>query len=81
MIDLSEAEAALAGVRALVSADGGDIVVASTTDDAVHLTLLLETAECADCVMPRQFLETVALDMMQPNLSGLTTIVIDDPRE
>ena len=81
MIDVEEAEAALAGVRELVAADGGDIVVASTTADAVHLTLVLETAECAECVMPRQFLETVALDMMQPGLTGLTRVVIDDPRE
>jgi hypothetical protein len=81
MIDSTEAEAALAGVRALVAADGGDILVASTTADSVSLTLVLETAECAECVMPRQFLETVALDMMQPTLPALRAVVIDDPRE
>ena len=81
MIDSTEAEAALAGVRALVAADGGDILVASTTAESVSLTLVLETAECAECVMPRQFLETVALDMMQPTLPALRAVVIDDPRE
>lgn len=81
MIDTERATAALAGVRELVAADGGDIVVASTTADTVRLTLVLETAACAECVMPRAFLETVALDMMQPGLPGLTSVVIDDPRE
>lgn len=81
MIDPTKAEEALAPVRELVSADGGDIVVASTSDDAVRLSLVLDTAECAECVMPRPFLETVALDMMSPALPGLTAVVIDDPRE
>ncbi|MEZ5244181.1 MAG: hypothetical protein R2707_03725 [Acidimicrobiales bacterium] len=81
MIDHARAEAALAGVRELVAADGGDIVVASTSDDAVRLTLVLETASCAECVMPRRFLETVALDMMRAELPGLAAVVIDDPRE
>lgn len=81
MIDHARAEAALAGVRELVAADGGDIVVASTSDDAVRLTLVLETAACAECVMPRAFLETVALDMMRPALPGLRAVVVDDPRE
>lgn len=81
MIDHARAETALAGVRELVAADGGDIVVASTSDDAVRLTLVLETAACAECVMPRSFLETVALDMMRPVLPELRAVVVDDPRE
>jgi len=81
MIDMNEAEVALSGVRDLVGADGGEILVASTGEDSVRLTLVLETAECAECVMPRQFLETVALDMMRPSIPGLASVVIDDPRE
>lgn len=81
MIQPADAETAVEGVRALVAADGGDVLVAETGDDFVRLTLVLETAECAECVMPRQFLETVALDMMKPTLSALTRVDIDDPRE
>ena len=81
MIDLEQAEAALAGVKELVAADGGDIVVASTSEHAVRLTLVLESATCAECVMPRRFLETVAFDMMRSGLPALTEVVIDDPRE
>ena len=84
MIVRVEVEAALAGVRALVAAGGGDIVVESVGDDAVRLRLVLgtaECAECAECVMPRPFLDTVALDMMQPALPALAAVSIDDPRE
>jgi Fe-S cluster biogenesis protein NfuA len=81
MITMAEAESALAAVRELVAADGGDILVSATSDDSVALRLVLDTAECAECVMPRAFLETVALDMMQPSLPSLTRVEIDDPRE
>ena len=81
MIEAQEAEDAVQGVRALVAADGGDILVAETGEDSVRLTLVLETAECAECVMPRAFLETVALDMMKSTLSQLKRVDIDDPRE
>lgn len=81
MIDPAAAAAALAGVRELVAADGGDIVIASVNDDELHLTLVLETAECAECVMPRPFLETVALDMLGAQLPGLSKVIVDDPRE
>ncbi len=81
MISMAEAEAALAAVRELVAADGGDIAVSATGDDHVALRLVLDTAECAECVMPRAFLETVALDMMKADLPGLARVEIDDPRE
>jgi len=80
MIDPGDAEAALIAVRDLVAADGGDIIVSDTTDDTVRLTLVLETAECAECVMPRAFLETVALDMMAAHLPDLRHVEIHDPR-
>ena len=62
MIDHQRAVEALAGVRELVAADGGDIVVVATAEHSVRLALVLETAACAECVMPRSFLESVALD-------------------
>jgi|GEM_PF-429641 hypothetical protein len=81
MISTDTAAGALVGVRDLVAADGGDIVVTGTDEHTVTLTLILDTAECAECVMPRSFLETVALDIMQPALPGLQSVFILDPRE
>jgi hypothetical protein len=81
MIDREAAENALGAARSIVAADGGDLVLTGTTDRVVRLRLVLESAECADCVMPRAFLEKVVFDLMAARLSGLGAVEIDDPRE
>lgn len=80
MIDHTTADAALAPVRELIEADGGAVELTGTTADTVQIRLILDTAECAECVMPKPFLETVALDLLAPALPGLTAVEIDDPR-
>jgi len=82
MIDPTAATAALAPVRELLAPDGADIELAGIAGGTARLRLRLENAECADtCVLPRAMLETLALQMMQPLVPGLTGIAIDDPRE
>lgn len=81
MSDTSELEDALGSVRELIEADGGGLDVVSFDDGTATLQLVLADAECADCVMPKAFLETVALDMVKPGLPSLQAIVINDPRE
>lgn len=80
-LDRNEVLAALEDVRTLVAADGGDIELASIGAGSVALRLILDTVECRECVMPRSFLEQVALDTMRSNLPGLDAVMIDDPRE
>ena len=80
MIDIDAAAAALAPVRDLIEADGGRVELVGTTADSVQIRLVLDTAECAECVMPKPFLETVALDLLAPALPGLAAVEIDDPR-
>jgi Fe-S cluster biogenesis protein NfuA len=72
---------AVADVRALVAADGGDVVLDEVEGGTVRLRLVLETAECAECVMPRPFLERVALDVMRKVAPGITAVAIADPRD
>ena len=48
---------------------------------AVRLRLELEDASCADCVMPRAYLEQVALTVLRRSLPELLAVTIDDPRE
>ncbi|MEM7141838.1 MAG: NifU family protein [Actinomycetota bacterium] len=81
MIDVDDAEAALSPVRELIEADGGKVELVGTGADSIHIRLVLDTAECAECVMPKAFLQTVALDMLAGELPGLTAVEIDDPRE
>ncbi len=70
----------MADVRALVAADGGDLVLEGVDGDTVTLTLVLDSAECRECVMPGAFLEQVALDMMAAAVPDLRAVVIHDPR-
>ena len=47
----------------------------------VSLRLVLEGASCEECVMPRDFLEQIALDILRRSTSGVSSVSIDDPRE
>ncbi len=74
-------EEAVGELRALVALDGGDVELVSATGDTVALRLVLEGAECRECVMPKEFLEQIALEMVTARLNGVSTVTIDDPRE
>ena len=73
--------AALDEVRGLVSADGGDVALDGIDGATVRLRLVLETAHCVECVMPRPFLEQVSLGVFQRNGVPAESVSIDDPRD
>lgn len=81
MIDAPALAAGLAPVREVLQSDGGDIEVVGVDGGTARLRLLLETAGCAECVLPGPMLEAIAFQMMQPLVPGLSAVVIDDPRE
>lgn len=82
MIDPEIVAASLAPVRDLLRPDGADIEFVDVDEDVALLRLMLESAQCTDvCVMPRKLLETLALQMMQPQVPGLAAVSIKDPRE
>lgn len=80
-VEPGSVDRALEGLRALVRADGGDLALAAVDGDKVVLTLILEDAECAECVMPRSFLEQLALDRLRADVPGVGAVIITDPRE
>jgi hypothetical protein len=65
----------LTPVRELLQLDGGDIELVEMDGDTAHLRLLIEGAECAECVLPRPMLEDVAAKLLG------VPVRIDDPRE
>lgn len=71
----------LSPVRDILRADGGDVELVSHDGATAHLRLIVTGARCAECVLPRPMLETVALKLLQPDTPGLTAVAIDDPRE
>jgi Fe-S cluster biogenesis protein NfuA len=81
MIAAGAVTAGLAPVREVLQSDGGDIELVGVDGATARLRLILETAGCAECVLPRPLLETIALQMMQPLVPGLRAVTIDDPRE
>ena len=80
-MDRAEVTAGLEPVREVLQSDGGDIELVDLADGTAHLRLILESAGCAECVLPRPMLEAIALQMMQPLVPGLSAVAIDDPRE
>ncbi len=81
MSDDAGIAAGLDEVRGLVNPDGGDVVLEGVDGTTVRLRLVLETAHCVECVMPRPFLEHVALDVFRRNGATAEVVTIDDPRE
>lgn|GEM_PF-209721 len=68
-------------IRALLQADGGDVVTESITDGVVRLRLELRDASCAECVLPRATLEAMSLKILTQHDASISAVHIDDPRE
>lgn len=81
MIDEATITPALDEARALVQADGGDMELVAIDDTTVSLRLVLEGASCEECVMPREFLEQIVLDMVKQKAPAVAAVTIEDPRE
>jgi len=81
VIDEAAVRDGLGEVQELVRADGGDVLLTSIDGSTVHLELVLEGANCVECVMPRDILEQIALDVVQRKAPDVRTLHIDDPRE
>ena len=81
MIDPDALNPALDEIRSLVQADGGDMLLTSVVDGTVNLQLVVEGASCVECVMPREFLEQIALDLLRGQAPEVGAVSIDDPRE
>ena len=80
-MDESTIAPALDELHGLVQADGADMVLTSVDGGTLVLRLVVENAHCVECVMPRAFLEQVALDVFQRAGVAADAVVVDDPRE
>ena len=67
VIDLSPA-------RDLLRADGADLELISEQPDGITVRLVLESAACAECVLPAPMLEQVASHLLG------TRVRVEDPR-
>jgi hypothetical protein len=76
-------DAALAAVRELLGPDGADVEPAGWEPDhgRLRLRLVLESAECAECVLPRPMLDRVLLDTIRSHAAAVRELDVDDPRD
>jgi hypothetical protein len=73
--------AALDEVKELVQADGGDMLLTSVDGSTANLQLVVEHSNCVECIMPRDLLEQITLDILTRGGAGIDAVTIDDPRE
>lgn len=71
---------AIAEVQALVAADGGELVLESFDATSAEFRLVLDTAECRECVLPAEHLEAIVLDKLKQHAPALDIVRIQDPR-
>jgi Fe-S cluster biogenesis protein NfuA len=78
-----EVMSALDSVRDLIRPDGGDLELTGVGDlaNVVRLRLVFRDAACAECIMPKAHLESVALAIMRKRLPGVESVTVDDPRD
>lgn len=76
-------QSAVDEMRALLQADGADLIVKELNPGAARLHLVVDLAnvECLDCVVPPDMLRRVITDAIAKKSPGELEILIDDPRE
>lgn len=81
-MDTTAVKTGIEKVRTLVRADGGDLTVVDIEPEAgiVHLRLVLEDANCAECVLPAAYIEEIVLRSLQGLAPEVSRVVVDDPR-
>ena len=71
----------LATIREMLQADKSDLELLGIEDGTAHFKLLLNDPACAECVMPRSYLEPMILRHVQQTRPEVQRITLDDPRE
>ncbi len=82
MYNLAELRPAVEELRITLQADGADLAIEDWDPAAatLRLKLLLDTAGCAECVLPQHDLEQVALYQIVRQLPCVRRVEILDPR-
>ncbi|HUI47465.1 MAG TPA: hypothetical protein VL119_02135 [Acidimicrobiia bacterium] len=81
-MDPADVATAVDELAGFLRADGADLVVreANPKTARVHLALVLDDVNCADCVLPPDELRETIADALQGRISSEFELVLDDPR-
>ena len=81
-MDRDAVAAAVDDVARFLRADGADLelVEANAKTARIHLSLTLDSASCAECVLPPEALFETIEQSLQRRVAGEFELVLDDPR-
>jgi hypothetical protein len=72
---------ALDELRVLVQSDGADFRFTGIDQSGtISLDLVLDGVDCMECVMQRDFLEEVSLNVIRRHVDAVSRVSISDPR-
>lgn len=82
-VEPSGLTAGLAAVDGFLGPDGATVAVEAwdATDGRLSLRLVLESADCADCVVPRPILDTLLLQTLRQHAPAVRAVTLVDPRD
>jgi hypothetical protein len=72
---------AIEALREIVSLDGADLHLRSSSPELVEFDLILDGSSCEECVMPRPFLEDTFRLLLAENGVDVAQVKVNDPRE
>ena len=55
------------------------MVLTSVEGTTANLQLVVENSSCVECIMPRDILEQITLDILKRGGAGIDAVAIDDP--
>jgi Fe-S cluster biogenesis protein NfuA len=70
----------LTTLRQMLQADKSDLELLGIDNGTARLKLVLDDPACADCVMPRSYLEPMILQHLQRSHPEVQRVELDDPR-
>lgn len=76
-------DAGLVAVDGFLGPDGASVAVDAwdAATGQLSLRLVLESADCAECVVPRPMLDTLLLETVQRHAPAVRAIALADPRD
>ena len=82
MVKIGSVKAVVDKLSSVLRADGGSLAIVSVerTTGLLKLRLLLDDANCADCVLPAEHIEDLVLSALQKSACGINRVVVEDPR-
>ena len=78
--DMMLADRAITPLREALRLDGGDLALTGLTDGVLRLDLRVEGASCLECILPKEFLESLVLTRVGKVVPGIFAVEVFDPR-